>query len=196
MLNSSGSQFKIIKFTNCMKATTRYIIVTIIACFFLHLTGAAQFKSAVIGVDGLTCSACSFATQKSLLELKSVDSVYMQLEQNTATVFFKTGEKVSVKDLAKKVTDAGFSVRSITATIEIKELNVTPGYCWNYENDTYHLKKLDASTKLNGDVQFIFIGKRYMSATEYRKWMMYAKDTCPSNGAKTPYSEDYYVTIQ
>lgn len=179
-----------------MKAKTNYLFLTMIACFFVQLTASAQFKSAVVGVDGLTCSACSFATQKSLLELKSVDSVQMELEQNTATVFFKPGQKVNIKDLAKKVVDAGFSVRNISALINVKELEISPDYCWSYENDMYHFIKLDAPKKLKGDVLLTFIGEKYMPPKEFKKWKMYLKNTCPLNGAQTPYSQDYYVTIQ
>ena len=178
-----------------MKAGINYIFITMIFCLS-YLTGNAQYKSAEIGVDGLTCSACSFATQKSLLELKSVDSVYMELEQNKATVFFKTGEKVNVKDLAKKVVDAGFSVRSISAVVNIQDLDLSPDHCWNYENDTYHFIKLEGPKKLNGAIQLTFIGEKYMAAKEFKKWKMYLKNTCSSNGAQTPYSQDYYVVVQ
>lgn len=196
MLNYSRSQFKFIIFTNRMKAKTRYIIIAMITLWVIQFKANAQFQSAVIGVDGLTCSACSFATQKSLLELKSVDSVDMQLEKNTATVYFKKGEKVNVKDLAKKVVDAGFSVRSITATLKVKELEVSPDYCWNYEGDQYHFIKLEAPKKISGEVQLTFVGEKYMPGKEFKKWKMYFKNACASNAAPTPYSQDYYVTIQ
>lgn len=175
--------------------TLKFFLILLLGSIF-HFSGAAQYKSAKIGVDGLTCSACSFATQKSLMELKSVDSVHMELEQNTATVFFKEGQKVNVKELAKKVVDAGFSVRSITATINVNEIEAVPDGCWRYENDTYHFIKLDAPKKLNGDVQLTFIGEKFMSPKEFKKWKMYSKNTCAPNGASNPYSQDYYVTIQ
>jgi len=190
------SQFKFVIFTDSMKVSINPIFCIALFSLLFHLTGAAQFKSAVIGVDGLTCSACSFATEKSLLELKSIDSVHMQLEQNTATVFFKAGQKVNMKDVAQKVVDAGFSVRSITAVITIKELTVTPDYCWNYENDTYHFIKLNEVQKLNGDILLTFIGEKYMPPKEFKKWKTYSENRCGSTGAQTPYSQNYNVTIQ
>lgn len=156
----------------------------------------AQIKSAVIGVDGLTCSACSFATEKSLLKLETIDSVFMQLEENTATVFFKTGKKINMSDVAKKVVDAGFSVRTLTALVNVGELSVTPDYCWNYENDTYHFIKLDAVKELKGDVQLKFIGDRFMPSKEFKKWKLYCKNACLPGITQAPYSQDYYVTIQ
>lgn len=162
----------------------------------LHLSGKAQIKSAVIGVDGLTCSACSFATEKSLKKLESIDSVYMQLEENTATVFFKKSAKVNIYDVAKKVVDAGFSVRSIIATMEVGKLTVTPDYCWSYENDTYHFVKVDNAKEVNGEILLRFIGDKFMPAKEFKKWKMYAKNTCSSTTPQSPYSHNYNVTIQ
>jgi copper chaperone CopZ len=161
----------------------------------ISISTRAQFKSAVIGVDGLTCSACSFATEKSLKKLESIDSVYMQLEENTATVFFKSNAKVNMNDVAKKVVDAGFSVRNITALMNVGKLSITPDYCWSYENDVYHFVKVDAK-ELNGEIQLKFIGDKFMPAKEFRKWKMYAKNACTSAIPQAPYSHHYYVTIQ
>lgn len=162
----------------------------------LSLNGKAQFKSAVIGVDGLTCSACSFATEKSLKKLESVDSVYMQLEENTATVFFKPAVKVNMDDVAKKVVDAGFSVRSFTALVDVGKLNITPDYCWSYENDIYHFVKVDAASDVNGQINLRFIGDKFMAPKQYKKWKMYSRSTCSSAISQSPYSHNYYVTIQ
>ena len=161
----------------------------------LSLNGRAQFKSAVIGVDGLTCSACSFATEKSLKKLESIDSVYMQLEDNTATIFFKKGAKVNMTDVAKKVVDAGFSVRSIVATVDVGKLSITPDYCWAYENDTYHFVKIDNEKDINGELTLKFVGDKFMATKEFRKWKMYAKSACSSPIPQSPYSHNYYVTI-
>lgn len=162
----------------------------------LSLTGRAQFKSATIGVDGLTCSACSFATEKSLKKLESIDSVYMQLEENTATVFFKSGVKVNMQEVAKKVVDAGFSVRTITALVNVGKLNITPDLCWTYENDVYHFVKIDNSRDVSGDLHLKFIGDKFMAPKEYKKWKMYSKTACASAIPQVPYSNNYHVTIQ
>lgn len=161
----------------------------------LHLSAGAQIKSAVIGVDGLTCSACSFATEKSLKKLESIDSVYMQLEENTATVFFKKSAKVNMNDVARKVVDAGFSVRSITATMDVGKLSITPDYCWTYENDTYHFVKVDQRKDINGEIVLKFVGDKFMSPKEFKRWKMYSKSTCSSSIPQSPYSQNYYVTI-
>jgi copper chaperone CopZ len=167
----------------------------LLLCLICNLAGMAQFKSAVVGVDGLTCSACSFATEKSLLKLEVIDSVHMQLEENTATIFFKPGKKVDMTAVAKKVTDAGFSVRSLIALVDVGQLTVTPDYCWVYENDVYHFIKLSADKKLKGTVQLTFVGDKFMSSKEFKKWKLYCKNACTPGTTPAPYSKDYYVTI-
>ena len=171
-------------------------IYSILLGLLIGLSVKAQFKYAVVGVDGLTCSACSFATEKSLLRLEAIDSVYMQLEENTATVFFKQGKKVNMKEVARKVVDAGFSVRSIVAAVNIGQVNVTPDYCWSYENDLYHFVKLETPKELKGEVQLKFIGDRFMPSKEFKKWKLYCKNACTPGNMQAPYSQDYYVTIQ
>jgi copper chaperone CopZ len=167
----------------------------LLMCLIGSLTGMAQFKSAVVGVDGLTCSACTFATEKSLLKLDVIDSVFMQLEENTATVFFKPGKKIDMLAVAKKITDAGFSVRNFIASVDIGLLTVKPGYCWTYDNDTYHFIKLDGDKELKGVVQLMFIGDKFMPAREFKKWKLYCKSACTPGITPAPYSKDYYVTI-
>ncbi len=67
----------------------RNTIITLLLIFSFSKNTNAQFISAIVGIDGLTCSACSYATEKSILKLIFVDSVYMELDKNIATVFFK-----------------------------------------------------------------------------------------------------------
>jgi copper chaperone CopZ len=173
----------------------RIIFYTLLVCLISNLNGMAQFKSAIVGVDGLTCSACAFATEKSLLKLDVIDSVFMQLEENTATVFFKQGKKIDMIAVAKKITDAGFSVRNFIASVDIGQLMVKPDYCWTYENDTYHFIKLDGDKELKGVVQLMFIGDKFMSPKAFKKWKLYLKNACTPGTTPAPYSKDYYVTI-
>jgi copper chaperone CopZ len=173
----------------------RTICCILLICLICSLEGRAQFKFAVIGVDGLTCSACSYATEKSLLKLETIDSVHMQLQENTATVFFKPGKKVDMTAVSKKITDAGFSVRSLTASADVGQLKVTPDYCWVYENDVYHFIQLAADKELTGLVQLKFVGDKFMSPKEFKKWKLYCKNACMPAITPAPYSKDYYVTI-
>ncbi|MES2591180.1 MAG: heavy metal-associated domain-containing protein [Bacteroidota bacterium] len=129
----------------------------------------AQFSVARIKVNGLTCSACSYATQKSLLELDFVDSVKMDLNTNLAVVTFKPSKKIDIQLLSKKVYDAGFSVGSLTAIFTFNSYTLSENGCFDFEGDLYHFEKT-ASQILNGATTLQFIGKKYMDKTEQKKW--------------------------
>lgn len=74
----------------------------------------AQLDSVEIGVNGLTCSMCSYSVEYSLKKLEEIQSVNMDLNSNIARVYFKSGGAVDFEALAKKVKESGFSVRHIS----------------------------------------------------------------------------------
>jgi len=150
----------------------------------------AQFISAVVGIDGLTCSACSFSTEKSIRKLIFVDSVYMELEKNIATVYFKKNSSVSIHSLAQKVIDAGFAVRSIHAIYDFQDLKITPDQCWDYENNIYHFIKIEKEQTLSGPTTIKFIGEKYMQKAEYKKWKLLCTNTC--NNLTTSLTKNVY----
>lgn len=91
--------------------------------FFLFFTCnlfAARFTSAVIGIDGLTCSACSFSTEQSIRKLDFVENVNMELNENMATITFKKDKEISIDAIVRRVYAAGFSVRSVKAIFILK----------------------------------------------------------------------------
>lgn len=74
----------------------------------------AQIDSVEIGINGLTCSMCSYSVEYSLQKLPEIQSVKMDLNSNIALVYFKPGEAINFEALAKKVKESGFSVRYIS----------------------------------------------------------------------------------
>ncbi len=174
---------------------------TISILFFLiiYISSSAQFKSVTIGIDGLTCSACSFATEKSIKKLNFVDSVSMELDKNIATIYFKKNVPVSIDQLSKKVIDAGFSVRSMYAVFNFNDLIVTNDYCFVYENNVYQFIKIDAEKKLKGFISIQFIGENYMQKKEFKKWKMYCSSACKgafNASVLSPSKNEYYITIR
>lgn len=129
----------------------------------------AQFTSVRVKVDGLTCSACSFATQKSLRELDFIDSVKMDLSTNLAILTFKPSKKVDIGLISKKVYDAGFSVGQLTAVYSFNSLPVGTNTCFEYMGDTYNFTETKDTT-LNGTSTLLFIGKKFMNKAELKKW--------------------------
>jgi|ERR1043165_8814641 copper chaperone CopZ len=160
---------------------------------FIALKADAQFSSAIVGVDGLTCSACAFSTEKSIRQLEFVDSVKMELSKNMATVYFKKGAPVSIKALAQKVVDAGFAVRSIDAIFEFKGQAVSDGHCMEYENNVYHFIGLKDKRTLDGIKPVQFVGDKFMSRKEFKNWKMLCSNTCKP---ASPLATEYFVTLR
>jgi copper chaperone CopZ len=160
----------------------------------MNITAMAQFTSVQIKVDGLTCSACSYATQKSILELSFVDSINLDLNTNIAIVKLKPSQKVDIGKVAQKVYDAGFSVGSLYATYNFNSYAVADNTCFTYEGDMYHFVSTKAQT-LNGPSTMQFIGKKFMNMAERKKWKgVKIENTC-KNGEKIS-GKVYTVTIQ
>jgi len=152
-----------------------FLLITI-AC---HSITHAQINKVLLKVDGLTCSACSFATQKSVLQLDFVDDIKMDLNTHMATVTFKPGKKISVQQISKKVYDAGFSVGSLVAVTSFNTKEVSDSTCLDMEGDLYHFEQMPEKTVLNGVTTLKFIGDKYMSKSEFKKWKKdIKKDIC------------------
>ena len=151
----------------------------------------AQFTSVQVKVDGLTCSACSFATQKSLLELDFIDSVKMDLNTNLALVTFKPSKKVDIGLISQKVYDAGFSVGRLSAVFTFTSFQADSNTCFDYMDDAYSFIETK-DTLLNGPATLLFIGKKFMNKTELKKW----KGIKPSSNCKAGNGGKVYtVTI-
>lgn len=139
-------------------------------------TQAAAFKSAVVTIDGLTCSMCSYGVEQSLRKLDFIDDVVMDLNSNTARITFDQKEEISVSDIAKGVRNAGFSVRSLVCVAEIEEQSV-------HELESIQVGDIACTfidiqnTDLEGEVSLTLIGAPYMSKKEWKRW----RKKCPEN---------------
>ncbi len=158
---------------------------------FLPLLCFAQFESAEIGVDGLTCSSCTRAVEMNLYKLDFIDSVAMDLTNTNGEIFFKKGVKVSIEKIAKAVTDAGFSVRHLNTNMNFNDVAVSENFCWDYENEQYEFVKT-ADKKLSGLVTLKFIGAKYISKKEFKKWSSVIAD---AKGKGCIAKSVYYVTL-
>jgi cation transport ATPase len=138
-------------------------------CFLLLTTSAqAQWISAKLNIVGLTCSACSFGTERSLRQLKFVQDVKMDLNSNLAEITFKPGEEVSLEQLVQKVYNAGYSVGKTKAIYNFTD-EKPEGKTWTKGSDTYvSLSSLPA--ELKGQVEMTFVGEKFMPKKEYKTW--------------------------
>jgi copper chaperone CopZ len=159
--------------------------------FFTLFTfsGKAQFTSAELGVDGLTCSACTRSVELSIRKLDFVKDVQMNLDNTVGQITFVPGKHISIEKVAKAVTDAGFSVRYLQATFNTElTIPLKDTHCFIADSVTYQFVK-DSPTKLENGTVLKFIGKKFLSSKEYKKWKTELKPQC--SGIKA----FYYVTL-
>lgn len=171
------------------KIIRRYFVLLVLA--FLPYMSFGQFQSAEIGVDGLTCSACTRAVEMSVRKLDFVDSVAMDLSNTNGQLFFKKRAKISVEKIAKAVTDAGFSVRYLNAVFNFSNVSVEEKFCWTYENEQYQFVKTENKI-LNGNITLKFIGEKYLSKKEIKKWSAIISN---AKGKGCNAKNIYYVTL-
>lgn len=129
-------------------------------------------------------------------KLTFVDSVSMNLENTQGKIVFKKGAKVEMEEIAKAVIGAGFSLRSLYASIDVGTLKIQNNFCWGYENDSYHFVKVDEHVNLKGLVLLKFVGEKYMSKKEFKNWKMVCTESCTPELQLMPGSQKYYVTLQ
>ncbi len=150
-----------------------------------------QFKVVMFGVDGLTCSACSRSVEMQIRKLDFVDNVEMDLANTSGKIYFKGGSKIKMEKIAKAITDAGFSVRSLGAVFNFDKVDIGENFCWEYAGDQFQFLKTQ-NRQLNGDVLIKFIGEKYLSKKELKKWSLILKKAM-STGCDS--KNTYYVTL-
>lgn len=174
-----------------MKELPKGTSIILICLLFCLGSGkiTAQFKWAQIGVDGLTCSACTRAVEMNIRKLDFVDSVIMNLENTEGKIIFKEGKKVNIERIAQSVFDAGFSVRFLKANFVFNNLAISNGFNWTNDNEQYCFVKAESKT-LNGETVLTFIGEKFMPFKEYKTWKTKIIECCGGNKKKV-----YYITI-
>ena len=158
--------------------------------FMLLFSFAAfgQITEVDLGVNGLTCSQCTRSVEMRIRKLSFVKDVKMNLEHTEGKIYFKDHAKVDVDKIAQAVIDAGFSVRSLKADMVFKNIEVSPNYCYAYDNNNYQFIQTPART-LNGPVTIDFVGKEYMEKKALKKWQPYMKSACSTTG------KTFFVTL-
>lgn len=149
--------------------------------FYLAFTKQvrANFSWVDIGVNGLTCSACSRSVEMSIRKLGFVQDVQMNLENTEGRITFKRGIKVEVNKIAQAVFDAGFSVRYLKAEFDFTNVTIT-GNCFSFEEIRYQFLNLrDIKGKeAKGKIIIQFIGKKFISKKEWKKYKKELKKEC------------------
>jgi len=173
-----------------MKTYKIYLILTLLLVAF---QSKAQFKSAELNVSGLTCSMCSFATEKALRTLDFVQDVQPDLNSNLFVITFKPDKTVSIDMIQEKVKSAGFSVYKLMAVYTFNSVKISDNYGFTYQGNQYEF--LNAGDKtLNGDVKLVFIDKDYVPEGEYKKMLKDSHYKGLANSGKGD-TKVYHVTL-
>lgn len=132
-------------------------------------TSYAGIRSVKVGINGLTCSMCSRTVEKSMLRLPFVERVEMSLEATEAKIFIKPQASVSMKEIARSVKDAGFSVRSVEADLDFSDLRLADDgsfFCQGQQFNWLGKRNLPADGKVN----LKLIDPGYIPPNEKSKW--------------------------
>lgn len=65
-------------------------------------------------VNGLVCAFCAQGIEKKLKKFPATAEVVVSLEHRLVAVALKDGQDITDADLRKALTDAGYSVKTIT----------------------------------------------------------------------------------
>ena len=145
------------------------------------LNTQAQVQKATLQASGLTCSMCSNAINKALKTIDYVEKVMANIQTSSFNITFKQGAKVNFDDLKLKVEDAGFSVASLTATVDFENTSITNDAHINVDGMVFHFLNVNDQT-LSGIQTIKVIDKGFVSAKDYKKNGKYTKMECYKTG--------------
>jgi copper chaperone CopZ len=137
----------------------------------------AQFISATIGINGLTCSQCSRSVEMQLRKLSFVKDVKMDLEQTRGAIFFKENKKVNIEAIADAVKDAGFSVRFLKAEIDRTKVNISEQGCFNLDGNSYTVLSPYAIPE-KPILTLQFVGKDYLPGSDFKRYKLPTTKKC------------------
>jgi copper chaperone CopZ len=170
-----------------LKKYRRFFLLLIGLLVVDHTTLKAQFISATLGINGLTCSLCSYSVERELKKLDCIEQVTMDLNQNIATIRFKPNKVVRMKEVVDAVYKAGFSVGYTQALFSFNTVTIDEFFSFSYEGDRYKLIN-GSSQALQGEHVIQFIDKKYLVPKIYKTWEAQIKNntkTMPSTPAST-----------
>ena len=88
----------------------RKIVLVLISLFWLPIAAWAAGQEVVeIGVTGLACPFCAYSVEKNLSKLPEVESVEVNLANNSARVVIKADQSADVEKIKEAIVKAGFT---------------------------------------------------------------------------------------
>ncbi len=130
--------------------------------FFSINYSYAGFRYLKIGIDGLTCSACSRSVEMKLRKLSFIYSVEMDLENTEGKIILKESETIRLDEICSAVKDAGFSIRFLKA--ELTDPITTKEKCFEIDHIQFQLLSYDSSKFIQ------IIHPCFLSKKEWKKY--------------------------
>ncbi len=141
------------------------VILYVFSAFYAH----AQVIKADIIATGLTCSMCSNAINKQFKSIPELDSVIVDLNNNSFMVYVNPKKVVSPRILKERVEKAGFFVGSMTVTMHFDQVDISRGK--RVEKDGIFLIIVeDVPTVLDGEVSLKILDQGYVTQKEFKKF--------------------------
>jgi copper chaperone CopZ len=146
-----------------------HILLLFILFNSISYTVHAQFVSATLGINGLTCSLCSYNVEHELKKIEGIDSVKMDLNTNIAKIIFNKSIPIQMIEVVNAVYKAGFSVGYSQALLLIDKIVLDSTNAFNYQGNNYQLLNSNKMT-LEGPVIIKFVDKKFVTSKEFKHW--------------------------
>ncbi|HEY3406149.1 MAG TPA: heavy metal-associated domain-containing protein [Ohtaekwangia sp.] len=151
----------------------------------------AQFKAATMEIDGMTCSMCTYGVQRSIAKLKFIQQVNVDLNSSVASISFKPDEFVNIGEVIKSVFDAGYSVRSLKAKVNLENPVGLQSDQFLLGNSTFIILN-NTDTDLKGIVDLIFVEKKFTNTDPFKKY----KDVIEYRLSNIAIKDHYYFVLR
>jgi copper chaperone CopZ len=128
-----------------------------------------QIQSVSIQASGLTCSMCSRAIYKALEKVPNVSNVEEDIEHTSYHIQFKDPAVVSLENLKKAVTDAGFSVAWMEVNANFQNVEVAPDSSLRLNNLIFQFVDIHKQNLL-GKKKLLVVDRDYLSDKDRKKY--------------------------
>lgn len=137
-----------------------WISITLVLSIFLNIANG-QTKTATVSISGLTCSQCSRSVEMQLKKLSFIQSIQMDLKATNAKIIIKKGEKTDFIAIAKAVTNAGFSVAGLDATLNLAPKDVPKNGCFTTVDGKFFVINMPIKNDNSEQLKISFVGKPF-----------------------------------
>lgn len=159
-----------------MKCGKFIIIVFCLLFIGLSAPASGQLTKIDLGINGLTCSQCSRSVEMQLRKLPFIESVTMDLERTKAELVVSKYKKTDWESIARAVKNGGFSVRYLTASFDLANLDLDAS-CFSFQGNAFYLvAPFKKQNKKN--VQLQLIGKDFLPKKEFSRYQLEQRHFC------------------